>query len=367
MVPRGAPPDNAPRPVSRIVFFDPSCPLPYDTRAFGERAVQGTEASVMRIADALGAWVMQPNRSTAWERYLPVQRLDGIEHVVVIRESRALAQARELFPQARLHLWLHDKLRPGSKRARRLRRTAQLLRSARVSIICVSDTHRRDVQNTLHWAGIENLPVCTRYNPLDESLRPDATPVDDRQLVFFSSPNKGLTFALDAFGALRRAMPDLRLVVGNPGYRADSRSRLPGVDFLGPQPQAVMHDQVRRSLCTFQPNFRIPETFGLVYAESHALGTPVLTHDFGATAEVVGDPRQVLPVRAAYRQYEFLVGGLAPRWRTVPARLAARLGLFDAYVSRIREWRAGARPKVGPDPRFSLGAVSAQWRELFGP
>lgn len=353
--------------MSRIVFLDTVSPMPYDSRSFGERAVQGTEASVMRIADSLGAWVMQHNRGSAWQRYLPIQRNDAVEHAVVIRESRALAQARALFPNARLHLWLHDKLRPASKRGRRLRGTADILRSARVSIICVSDTQRRDVLNTLRWAGIEGLPVCTRYNPLDAALRPDGSPFDERQLVFFSSPNKGLAFALDAFDALRRAMPDLRLVVGNPGYRADGLAARAGVALLGPQPQAVMHAQVRGSLCTFHPNFRIPETFGLVYAESHALGTPVLTHDFGAAAEVVADPRQLLPVKAAYRCYAGLVGGLAPRWRALPARLAAELGLFDAYVARIREWRAGARPVVGPDPRFALDTVAAQWRELFAP
>lgn len=352
--------------MSGIVFLDTVSPLPYDSRSFSERAVQGTEASVMRIADGLGAWVMQHNRSAAWERYLPLQRRDA-RHVVVIRDSNALAQARELFPNAQLHLWLHDKLRPGSKRGRRLRRAAELLRQERVSIICVSETHRRDVANTLHWAGIEGLPLCTRYNPVDPALHPDGSAVDDRQLVFFSSPNKGLAFALDAFGALRRAMPQLRLVVGNPGYKADAAAAPAGVEFLGPQPQALIHAQVRRALCTFHPNFRIPETFGLVFAESHALGTPVLTHDFGAAGEVVGDPRQLLPVTAAYRGYEAAVGMLAPRWRALPARLAAAAGLFDAYVERIREWRGGARPQVAPDPRFALQAVVSQWRELLGP
>ncbi|HEV2703144.1 MAG TPA: glycosyltransferase [Steroidobacteraceae bacterium] len=352
--------------MSRIVFLDTVSPLPYDTRSFKERAVQGTEASVMRIADCLGAWVMQHNRSTAWERYLPLQRLEAT-HVVVIRDSNALAQARELFPKARLHLWLHDKMRPGSKRGRRLRRAAELLAKERVSIICVSDTHRRDVSNTLRWAGIEGLSVCTRYNPLDPALQPDGGVIDDRQLVFFSSPNKGLAFALDAFTALRRAMPQLRLVVGNPGYKADTDAGPAGVQFLGPQPQALIHAQVRRALCTFHPNFRIPETFGLVFAESHALGTPVLTHDFGAAAEVVADTRQLLPVKTAYRCYEAGVGVLAPRWRPLPARLAAAAGLFDAYVERIRDWRGGARPVVAADPRFALQTVAAQWRELLGP
>ena len=352
--------------MSGLVFFDPACPSPYDTRDLRARAMPGTEASVIRIADALGAWVVQHNRATAWERYLPVQRMAGIDQVVVIRDSRALGLAQDLFPGARLHLWLHDKMRPASKRGRRLRRSAPLLRAAAVSVICVSRTHQQDVANTLRWAGVADLPLRAIYNPLDAALQPDGTAIDAQQLVFFSSPNKGLAFALDAFGALRRALPDLHLVVGNPGYKSGAVPALDGVEFLGAQPQPVIHSQVRRALCTFQPNFLIPETFGLVYAESHALGTPVLTHDFGAAAEVVGDPHQLLPVRPAYRCYEGAVGGLPPRWRARPARLAAGLGLFDAYVQRVREWQGGARPVVGPDPRFALGTVTAQWRELLG-
>jgi len=160
-------------------------------------------------------------------------------------------------------------------------------------------------------------------------------------------------------------MPDLRLVVGNPGYRAGGDDRRAGVEFLGPQPQARIHAEVRAALCTFFPNFVIPETFGLVFAESHALGTPVLTHDCGAALEVVGDPRQVLPLTPGYRLYEAAVGGLPSRWRRLPARLAASAGLFDAYLERIRAWRGGERPHTGPDARFRLSTVTEQWRALL--
>jgi hypothetical protein len=72
-------------------------------------------------------------------------------------------------------------------------------------------------------------------------------------------------------------------------------------------------------------------------------------------------------VKPAYRYYEAVVGGLKPRWRRLPARLADAVGLFDAYIERVREWRGGARPVVRADPRFALRAVAAQWRELLGP
>jgi glycosyltransferase involved in cell wall biosynthesis len=211
----------------------------------------------------------------------------------------------------------------------------------------------------------DRVSASTIYNPVADDLQPDGSPVDERKLVFLSSPNKGLKFTLDAFRAVKKAMPDMRLVVGNPGYKAGVATRLDGVEYLGPQPQHHIHAQARTALCTFFPNFVVPETFGLVFAESQALGTPVLTHDCGAALEVLGDPAQALPVTAAKRFYEALLGGCPAGWRGGPASVAAALGLFDIYVDRIRAWREGARPVTGPDPRFSLVTVAQRWRELL--
>lgn len=352
--------------MSAILFFDPVCARPYDTETLRSQAMGGTEATVVRVADALGALVVQHNRTGASGRYLPPRHDAAITHVIVNRDSRALPVVHELYPNARLYLWLHDRVRPGSKRARRLAADVAILRDLEVGVICVSDTQRHAVEAALSWmdAG-ERVCACTVYNPVDEQLQPDGSPIDDRKLVFLSSPNKGLKFTLDAFRAVRRAMPDMRLIVGNPGYKADRLARLAGVEYLGPQPQHRIHAEVRTSLCTFFPNFVIPETFGLVFAESRALGTPVLAHDCGAALEVLGDPAQVLPVTAAMRAYEGVLGGWAAGWRGVPARMAATLGLFDVYIERVRAWRAGGRPVTGPDPRFRLSAVTRRWHEVL--
>ncbi|MBS0364502.1 MAG: glycosyltransferase family 4 protein [Proteobacteria bacterium] len=352
--------------MSSVLFFDPVCQGAYDTRTLTTRATGGTEASVTRVADALGAWVQQHNRTEAWGRYLPPQSRPGIERVILNRDSRALPRVRELFPDARYYLWVHDQLNPGSKRARRLASSARWLREMAVTIVCVSDSQRAGVEATLRSIGLSDaVRTVTIYNPVDEQLAPDGTPVDPDKLAFFSSPNKGLAFALDAFAAMRRRLPGLRLVVGNPGYKADRPVQLAGVEFLGPLPQARIHAEVRSSLCTFSPNFLIPETFGLVFAESLALGTPVLTVDCGAAREVIADERQVLPVRRAWRVYEGLAGALPSAWRAVPARLAARIGLFEPWVERVDAWRRGARPQVHADPRFRLASVAAAWRQLL--
>lgn len=352
--------------MSVTVFFDPACEQPYDTETLQRQAMGGTEATVVRIADALEALVVQHNRTRASGRYLPPRRDPAVTRVIVNRDSRALATARDLYPNARFHLWLHDRVQPRSKRARRMAADADLLRELAVKVICVSDTQRHAVDAALRWMKVSaGVSTRTLYNPVDDELEPDGSPIDDRKLVFLSSPNKGLKFTLDAFRALRRAMPDLRLLVGNPGYKADARARIEGVEYLGPQPQRRIHAQVRTALCTFFPNFLIPETFGLVFAESRALGTPVLTHDCGAALEILADPAQVLPIGSSKRLYEGLLGNWPTGWRRLPARLAAELGLFDSYIERIRAWRCGARPVTGPDPRFRLAAVTSRWREML--
>lgn len=348
------------------LFFDPVCDRPYDSETLRREAMGGTEATVVRVADALEALVVQHNRTSASGRYLPPGRDPTVSSVIVNRDSRALTTVRELYPNARIHLWLHDRVRPRSKRARRIAADVALLRELAVNVVCVSDTQRHAVEAALRWMGAgDRVSACTIYNPVNEELRPDGTPVDDRKLVFLSSPNKGLNFTLDAFRAVRRAMPDLRLVVGNPGYKRGEAAAIDGVEFLGAQPQARIHAEVRAALCVFFPNFVIPETFGLVFAEARALGTPVLTHDCGAALEVLGDPNQVLPVTAAKRLYEGLLNGCPTRWRSLPARVAAGLGLFDAYIERLRAWRSGGRPVTGPDPRFRLSAVAQRWRDIL--
>jgi glycosyltransferase involved in cell wall biosynthesis len=352
--------------MSTVLFYDPACQQPYDTRTLRAQALGGTEATLIRVADALGAWVIQHNRTEDWERYRRPQRIPGITSVIVTREPRALRTMQESYPTARLYLWLHDRIEPGGKRARSLAAHADLLRRTGVTAVCVSDWQRSGVESVLRGSGAGEVRALTVYNPVDDALTPDDSAVDRDKLVFFSSPNKGLPYALDAFAELRRRMPGLRLVVGNPGYKADPAARRAGVQFLGAQPQSRMHVEVRGALCTFHPNFVIPETFGLVFAESHALGTPVLTYDCGAAAEVVGDPRQLLPVTRAARCYEAAVSVLPVAWRAGPARLAGAAGLFDAWSERVHRWRSGGRPPAAPDPRFRLGAVREQWLRLLG-
>src|SRR5207248_3818334 len=261
--------------MSSVLFYDPLCRQPYDTRTLHTCARGGTGATLARVADALEAFVIQHNRAEDWGRYRRPQRISGITHVIVNRDSRALPLVAKHYPGARTYLWLHDQVNPGSRRARWLAGTAALLREMAATAVCVSDSQRRGVEATLRRIGVAaQVRALTIYNAVEEALTPDDTPVDERKLIFFSSPNKGLNFTLDAFSALKRRMPDLRLVVGNPGYRAGGDARRAGADFLGPRPQAAVHARLGSARRAFCPNLVIPEPFGLLSPESHALGTP---------------------------------------------------------------------------------------------
>ncbi|MGB6452159.1 MAG: hypothetical protein WBE92_15520, partial [Steroidobacteraceae bacterium] len=105
--------------MSSVLFYDPNCQTPYSRRTLEEAALGGTEASVARIAEALGARVMQHNRSVAEGRYLPAGDAPGIEHLIILRDPRTVRRICERFPGARVYLWMHDLVRPGSKRGRR--------------------------------------------------------------------------------------------------------------------------------------------------------------------------------------------------------------------------------------------------------
>ncbi len=349
-----------------VLFFDPLCPRPYDDATLRGAGLAGTEASTVRIAQALDAWVSQHNRTQTHGRYRVPEAMADVLQVIVLRDPRALGAAARLCPNARVYLWVHDRFEPGSSRGRWFAAAAPELRRLQPDIICVSEYQRASVAATVaRIPGCERLAVRRIYNPVDDDIVPDGAAIDTAKLVFFSSPNKGLRFTLDAFRALRRRMPDLRLCVGNPGYKEFAAGGIAGVEWLGSLPHAQVLAEARTALCAFSGNFVIPETFGLVFAESRAVGTPVLAADCGAASEVLDDPRQVLPVTWAQRAYEAPLRRLAPNLRAGPARLADALGLFDRYVERIDSWRNGERPQVGPDPRFKLSVIAAQWRALL--
>lgn len=333
----------------RVLFVDAACPRPYSRRTLDEAALGGTEATVVRIATGLAArgrrvTVAQRGRRAplleADVEWIPYEHCaegpiaPGVGQVVVVRCAKLLRRLGRRHPGAGLYLWMH--CFPGA----RLRGFGRLAVDAGAVVVAVSEHHRRALRDFLETHDpfiADRVRVVTLHNPIAEGLRPDDTPVDRDALVFLSSPHKGLAEVGRIFALARQRIPSLRLRVCNPGY-LDWKVPLPeGVVTLGKLPHAEAMRQTREAFCLFYPQTRFAETFGLVFAEANAVGTPVLTHPLGAAEEVLAqDPSQ-------------LVDASRP----------------EQVIERLLLWRRAGRPRVTADPRFALQSVLTLWERLF--
>lgn len=338
----------------KLVFIDPKCPRPYDPEVLATQGLGGTEATVVRIAGALSAQhqvtVFQHNRKNVWQGdrglcFRPMadleQALAAADHLVFVQKAQDLAKLHRR-SRGRWWLWLHNYVQE------EVPLFWQDHLRYRLGVICVSRTH---ALHTAHYIQSQSHSWLTarwalrggllyHHNPLNPALGtlPGAS-YDPCKLTFFSSPHKGLEQVVAQFRRIHEIEPSLRLYVADPGYLKNLDSRLlehPGIVRLGSLPQTEILRHVAESLCVFYPQTKRAETFGLVYAEAHAVGTPVLAHDFGAAREVLGASNPPLDAGSA---------------ETVQQTLFA--------------WQRGQRPTVGADPRFSLQQVSQGWHRFF--
>jgi glycosyltransferase involved in cell wall biosynthesis len=311
------------------LFLDICCPKPYTKETLQNEPLGGTEATVIRVAESLDAFVWQHNRLKTEGRYLASHaRPSGIKRVVVLRLTAGLQLAKAMFPKAKISFWMHDVA------GNDLFQNAHLLAAWGIDIVGVSAWHREQIRDRLLQTRVEGkVPVSFIYNPVDEALQPGSETRPEK-LVFFSSPHKGLDQTLEFFTYVRRALPDSLLYLFNPGYQTKDLVSLPGVVNRGPKPHPEVVEEVKDSLCTFYINRVVPETFGLVYAESNAVGVPVLAHSIGAAPEVLSPAAPQL------------VDTASPK----------------AVVETIKLWREKGRPKVECKPEFRLKTVVDQWR-----
>lgn len=332
----------------KILIVDPVATKQYDEKDLENDALGGTEATVIRIAEglALDHLVVVAQSTREWCRtgpggvvYAPYRHksefLDDadVDAVVVVRAHKVLPRLRRRFPDAAMYLWMH--CNPG----RRLRTLARTCVDTDTTVIAVSDYHldamvgfyaRHDPSAAKH------LKATRIYNPVAPGLARDGTRYDPNKLLFLSSPHKGLEQVLDVFSMLKRRCSDFRLCVANPGYLNWRVPRTDGVIMLGKLRHEQVVSHLRDSLCLFYPQTLFEETFGLVFAEANAVGTPVIAHAHGAAPEILDDPAQ-------------LCDG------------ADMVQVCD----RVLQWRNGARPVPRPVGRFALPRVLAEWERLL--
>lgn len=334
-----------------ILFYDPATPLAYTDRTLGERALRGTESTIVRIAHALSNHhhlsIAQHCRPTAdnevsngvhYISFDTAQQLSP-DIVILLRYHRLLENVALLFPHARHYFWLHN------LPSRDLHYYRDCLIKHRYHLLAVSHFHRTTIEKRLagKWyhqllrrkALKANIPVSVIYNPIPDDLNPNDSSVKANQLIFTSSPYKGLAQTLKTFAAISDHFPDYELLIVSPDNIAETLTLPQRARFLGSLPPHLLAQHIRESFCVFYPQTERVETFGLVYAEANALGTPVLAHDFGAASEVLSDPCQ-------------LINGQD----------------IAALIEKINAWRIN-RPKVQANPEFRLKNIVAHWLKLL--
>jgi len=353
--------------MKRVVFYDDLALAPYSaaTLDVASNGIGGAEASVARVAiklsEAHQVTVAQRRRhhseGSDLLRWIPLaearDELARAHAIVVVRKPRHMITARRFNKDAPVFLWYHDWNMPvRSVTPLKLRLQSQLRADAHVALhnltgvtgVGVSRVHAQNIREHLSEARTvrslaANVRVDFVYNPIPDELVSSDGSYDPTKLVFVSAPWKGLDMVLEAFQEVRRAMPDMRLYVACPAYAAGDAAPTgrvaENVTFLGNLSRAGVMEELRSALCIFYPANRVPETFGCVFAESHAVGTPVLAHPFGAARELLGHDELVDACNVT------------------------------EVVKRVRSWREGARPVVSGNDKMRLSSVAGAWERLL--
>lgn len=327
--------------MKRLVFLDCTTPKPYDLNTLKNEPLGGSEATAVRIAERLAddyeVIVAQHNRKETGQgkaAYVSFEALDQIHKdphaVICMRTPSLVTLARECWSDSKLFLHLQDFSQ------QQVVQQFRDIKDTGVKIVCVSKMHQTVTSDAIltQVRDIGTISITHVYNPVDDDLLPDSTPVNPLKLVFMSSPHKGLDLTLKMYAKLREFKP-FELYVANPGYMPDAE--LPaGVINIGQVPHATLMQHVREALCSFHCNPNFQETFGIVSAEANAVGTPVLTASHGANPEVLNPAYlQMVDVRSE-----------------------------RAVVNRVLKWFE-QRPAVSCKPEFRLANVVSRWRDLI--
>ena len=334
----------------KILFYHTTCPHPYTVRSFANTALGGTESSLLRVAHEFAArghtvylaeQHFTQNEEIDGVHYVTLEtahRLHDLDFAVLLQNMRGAPEFAEYFPKAKKFLWFHN------MPSKYLYRYKALFLKTGMELIGVSDFHAARIKKRVEsgfysriksFFGINQaVPVHCIYNSISADFKPMNAVVDPNKLISMSAPTKGLDLTLQVFARIKQRLPALRLYVARP-WVSDIGELPEGVTFLGALPQAELRKHVAESLCVFYPQWKRVETFGLVYAEANAIGTPFLAHPLGAAPEVLSNPCQ-------------LVNGQND----------------EELIEKIREWQE-KRPAVWLKDEFKLANVMRAWESLL--
>lgn len=265
---------------------------PFGGRDFRTSGVGGTEACVVLLAEALvarGALVVVANRITAATadagvRYVPIALL-GDEPFDLVLLFKHWSDAVANRGTTRLFLWT-DVHVPDPADLARCGAWAH-------ASLTLSEYQRARLTQVIRRTRIEAVGA-----PIETADYAEVPTAKERLLIYCSVPDRGLYYLKDMFPAIRRRVPDARLIItsdfslwGAPAAK-EAFMRFfagqAGVEYAGHVTRPELVAWQRRALvmaypCTFE------EGFCIAAAECMAAGAvPVTTRDY-ALVTTVGD------------------------------------------------------------------------------
>lgn len=327
-----------------ILFLDNYCIQPYDLDIYKNSSVAGTSCSIIRVAEKLSEKIpvvigqhkksdITRSQNVIYGPFKSEYAKQKWHAVVILRNPKLALDVRETLSDVPMWLWMHDPI------DYKMLPFLEPLAKKNIHLVFVSKYHQKMFTDLpmLYDPLIPQMPHSeVVYNPIEDELHPDSTPINKNKLVFASSPHKGLRYTLESFKELKKQYPQFELYVSNPGYMAFPENVIPGVTYLGgiPYEQNIQH--LRSALCLYYPNHAFPETFGLVFTDANAVGTPVITHPLGPAVEVLNDDRQLVNTHDV-----------------------------QALIDRVVSWHEGNRPQVSVNTEFRISQVAKRWEQLL--
>lgn len=330
-----------------IVILDCGKNQSYTPKTLENQPLGGVEATVIRIAEALGGFPLPGGRNPLvavvkcsnpdegievmeFEPYMgqyayfmhekELHRMSS-KYLVCLRGPFGLG----LFPKAKNFVWCHDLATPD------IANWKPVLQQYDATVIAVSRWHRDQIKKHLDYDKITFV-----YNPVEDKLfKKEPRKINRDVMVWAASPHKGLDKALGIYKKIHERLPNLRLLVFNPGYIKGQIIINPGVLYYGPTACKHVHFNIRNSLCLFYPS-EFQETFGLLAAESNALGVPIIGYKSGALPEIVSDAGQLVDLNDE-----------------------------NAVCTVVEKWYNEGPPNVKAYDAFRLSNVASQWLKVL--
>jgi glycosyltransferase involved in cell wall biosynthesis len=234
----------------------------------------------------------------------------GVEHIVVdaphysVQELIAVGRAAEragvdllhaphyVVPLTRLPVvvTIHDLIhlhQPFRNPFKPLYARVMLRRAVRKAsaVLAVTETVRRQIEQELGGARVFVTP-----NGVDVPVAPpeETNPISRGRYFLYAGndkPHKNVETLVEAFSIVRRATPDVSLVLAGAAFeRFRSREGVETPGFVAAERLAHLY---RGAIALVMPS--LEEGFGLPAAEAMAHGTAVITSDAAALVEVTGE------------------------------------------------------------------------------